>query len=997
MPVETESLTVKRIPFEEAVDINIDRTKSLLLCINQLINNKPIADNPFENKYFEQLKLSKQAEFTGKISATSGKGLTLTDCYLADDHMTWKISGQANEAGNWHDLTIANNDLQLSKLSDKIAQDANWAKQAKAFIGLPASSQLALSGNAQIELAMKSKIGISNHDRENGAYAFTCATVFDNVGVKTSEPHLEIAHLSGSYIVGTNALTCKDLHFSIASSANSEVEVNAQLPANGSEPLQYQLQAKNINVADLFAVLKLFHLDTKWLDVWHLAGKLADIELSIKGTPKSPVVSFTAVPHDLVFTVPNLKPLIHATGGKIVYANDVFSGEKVNLSSQNSKCIASIAIRTSNSASKLEKLYVQLESADLNDLQSFASATSSTSPVSAYFANAYATFTKKYQVSGLEGAVSGVIEYASKKDKPTFSSLIDFENVSFKCGQQKLYFQNLKGNANFAGNDLILHDTTGSIDEANFTLGGRLLNYRDKSAQWHGEFSSQVTPEQLNNILALCSSPGQKFPLTLQGKKAVFVKLKSGAHNNVSSQSFTLSAEPDAALIATIGNFNFYQPAKKMIINGSCNIDEQKLTWRNLNFDYGGSSISMQGSISNFRNTRGNNKLEPIYDLQIQTPDYLPASTFGQIISYGVINGALTGQAKLMLSLQGTARALSVTGKVFLLDLTCPDLYLNHIVGTIIFQTPKQSADAGTNAALLQLDKLSFGDVQLSQASGNLIWQADSNTSSQSPGDCSQIYLKNFIARIAQGRFTAQGHTDLKAKIASLDIDVADANLAQLWPQITSYQIKAIGLLNSHISMETSGSTAHEFEQHMVGSGKVRIGQGSFSRLSLIHARLNQANLLHQGIFGFNLNNLMQSVLPTKASEFNSIDSAFNLDNEVLTVKHVLYDGKDIKFSAAGKANLVLHSLDLDIAGVMPRVSNSILGGRLGELSREITLQKLLDGLTMHKLEKLPSLPLLGGMAGGPEVFTCRILAPYDQPKLISQSIQKTFRWLRNH
>jgi len=220
--------------------------------------------------------------------------------------------------------------------------------------------------------------------------------------------------------------------------------------------------------------------------------------------------------------------------------------------------------------------------------------------------------------------------------------------------------------------------------------------------------------------------------------------------------------------------------------------------------------------------------------------------------------------------------------------------------------------------------------------------------------------------------------------------------LAQLWPQITNSSIRAAGLLNSHFNIETSGDTAKEIEQNMTGSGQIHVGQGSFSRFAQLHARMNQVNLLHQGVFGFNLNNVMQSVLPTKTSEFSSIDSAFSLDKQVLTIKHILYDGKDIKFSAAGKANLAQHSLDLDVAGVMPRVANSVFGGKLGELSREITLQKLLDGVTMHKLEKLPSLPLIGGMAGGPEIFTCRIMAPYDQPKLISQSIQKSFRWLHN-
>ena len=229
-----------------------------------------------------------------------------------------------------------------------------------------------------------------------------------------------------------------------------------------------------------------------------------------------------------------------------------------------------------------------------------------------------------------------------------------------------------------------------------------------------------------------------------------------------------------------------------------------------------------------------------------------------------------------------------------------------------------------------------------------------------------------------------------------LNMNVKDAHLDELWPQLTNSQIKATGLLSCNFNLDTSSSNAKELEQNMTGSGRIKVGQGSFSRLSQLHAKLNQANLLHQGIFGFNFNNVMQSVLPVKESDFNSIDSSFVLDKEILTVRRILYDGKDIKFSSAGKVNLASHSLDLDVAGVMPRVSNGGIGGKLGEISREITLQKLFDGLTMGKLEKLPAIPFIGDMSSAPDIFTCRIVGPYDQPKQLSQSIQKSFRWLRS-
>jgi hypothetical protein len=950
----------------KANEVNIDGIRPLLLSINKLTINKAKLINPFEGKYCKQLNLSKQAQFSGTIIGKSGQGLVLKDCSLKDDEMFWKISGQLDADGQWQELNISNNELQLSRLSAKMNHDIDFARQVKTFLGLEPNSIIDLNGNAQVSARI---VGANTDNNTNETNNVSCEIKFDDAGLKLSQPQLDIHHLNGLYASNSSNLSCKNMHFTVN---GSDVNIDAAVSANKLDPLRFNLQSKNINIIDLRAILSLFHFETNFLDNWHLTGILTDVDIRASGTINAPVFAITAYPADLVFTAPNLKQSIHAASGKLVYANKVLSLEKVALSNPSSKCLVSLVLKNPGSTGKLEKLSVQINSAELNDVQSYM--------VAAHLANSQL---KKYQITNIKGNVSGFIEYVSHQDKQKLNGLIEFDGLSFRYCQQKLLCKNLKGKILLADSDIVLQDVTGSLDNTVFALHGRLVNYaqtaKDKPTQWRGEVAAQLTPENLNSLLSMGSPPGQKPYFNLQAKKPIFIKLKTYTRNVSSSHSFILMADPDAGLSISAGNLTFNQPTKKLTINGSFALDDQKLTWRNLNFDFSGSSINLQGAISNYRNT----KLDPVYDLQIQTSDTVPASYLGQICSNGVINGALTGQIKGNLSLQGSAKSPLVTGKISFMDMAVPDLYLDHIVGTLTFL----SGQGNSVPALLQIDEFNIGPIQLLQASGNLLWQ----------NDLSQVSLKNFIARLASGQFTSNALIDLKTKKIHFNIDVNGANLTQLWPQITSSQIKAAGALSCNLNIDTSGSTAKELEQNMVGSGHVHAVHGSFSRLSQIHARLNQVNLFRQGIFGFNLNNVMQSVLPSKASEFDSIDSAFALDQEVLTVRHILYDGKDIKFSAAGKVNLALHTLDLDVAGVTPRVSNSVLGGKLGEFSREITLQKLLDGITMHKLEKLPSIPLIGGIAGGPEVFTCRIVSPYDQPKAISQSIEKSFHWLHGH
>ena len=72
----------------------------------------------------------------------------------------------------------------------------------------------------------------------------------------------------------------------------------------------------------------------------------------------------------------------------------------------------------------------------------------------------------------------------------------------------------------------------------------------------------------------------------------------------------------------------------------------------------------------------------------------------------------------------------------------------------------------------------------------------------------------------------------------------------------------------------------------------------------------------------------------------------------------------------------------MEIAGRIPRVTQSMLGGEFGKLSRNLTLQKALKVATFGKLQNLPTLPVIGAIATDkPRTFQFNISAPLDNPK----------------
>ncbi len=180
-----------------------------------------------------------------------------------------------------------------------------------------------------------------------------------------------------------------------------------------------------------------------------------------------------------------------------------------------------------------------------------------------------------------------------------------------------------------------------------------------------------------------------------------------------------------------------------------------------------------------------------------------------------------------------------------------------------------------------------------------------------------------------------------------------------------------------------------------MGLGKFHVKNGVLARFGRLQTRLTQANVLKSGVLGFNLNNLLQSVVPVRTGEFKELIGTYAIVKGMLAFTELKYNGEDMRLWGGGTANLVDGKVNIEIAGTLPRVTSSVLGGPLGHVSRGITIQKLLNAVTFNKLEKLPSLPVLGDLAGDkPRTFTFKMTAPLDEPNVLAQSIEKSFKWI---
>jgi hypothetical protein len=286
--------------------------------------------------------------------------------------------------------------------------------------------------------------------------------------------------------------------------------------------------------------------------------------------------------------------------------------------------------------------------------------------------------------------------------------------------------------------------------------------------------------------------------------------------------------------------------------------------------------------------------------------------------------------------------------------------------------------------------------VYVSQANfGNVDTRELRATLKLESGTEHRIMVKDGSGLIAGGKTTLNGYYLPDESKWKLELAVGQMQVDQFVTDLLEHSGEVTGLADGKISLASTADG--ELVQNLVGSGNLIIYKGSVPRLGALHEKLQTANLIQQGIFGFNFNNVLHSIVPSKTGKFREISMDFNVDKGVMDIVRLTFDGNDLRLRAAGDWNISKDTLDLEVAGNIPRVASSILPGAVGEATRNFTLQKAVRVVTFRKLENFPSLPIIGDIGtDDPRAFTFKVAAVLDSPDAVTKSIEKSFKWLPN-
>lgn len=926
------------------------------------------------------LSLNEASQMSGDVFLDSNDLVECKDCIVDNDGKNYKLNGYVNLREKKSRLEFILKDFNLKALSEAIGRSKTARIAAATFVRLPTKSTIELAGKATVKGLI---------EQINDTFSVKSECVLKDAKIAISAPKLSFEHLNGSVKAETNQFVLNHLASRID---QGKLEISGSLPTNNVGPLDLHLQASNFDLGYLSSLLELFRIDTPIFANHQLTGRVKELSLDLGGTPKRTSLSIYAQPDQLSYAPLGLAEPLKVSSGVITYKNDRLELNEVSIVMHGGPILASIAIDDIFSKARLEKLKFKTQGTDLKDINYYLA-----SPVSpTVLKSIYLGFINGRKISCMHGKVYGDMSCTISDGKPHIDGLIGFINAGAKIGESKQPIEHGSGVLVATGNQLLLHGLNGSIHDSHVELDGRINDYQNPNPRWWGELRANINPLELNQWLPFLGGGeliNNRFRVTSASPLELTAKLNG--HSGCTSGIFALAADPEDRLTLT-GPFGLLHqpPGERLLFDGIVKIDPHLIQVSDAHLTIGTSTLKGEGCIRRPSKVSNSQGKSPTGDLelamQVHSSDNVSLKSVLGLLDPSLADDQASGKIKGFLSLNGKLSEPAISSEISFDRACLPKHNLYNLTGTLT--TINSQRPLGENKGIkasLKAKSGSLGKLNFSDLTAEADWIV-ANNNLKAP----KIVLTNCTAIVAGGQLSLEGCMDLSEGNRSIKASVKDAEASTLIEELADVKGELTGLIDVNLSAHTSGDTSAELLANINGKGSVTVRKGTLSRIGTLQTRINQGNFVHQGLFGFNVNNLVQSVAPVRTGVFRKLETSFHVASGHLSVDTLNYDGDDMQLWASGQANLRLHTIELQIEGTIPRVANSAISRPFGGLSREITVQKMMDSVTLHKLEKLPSLPLLGDIASDkPRSFMFKVLAPYDQPKLISQSIEKSFRW----
>ncbi len=933
---------------------------------------------PEMGPYLALTGIGQNSVVMGQFETLPGRRIRIKDGQITVPDSVIKISGEVDLLKDNFDLNFDVDKMSLKKAWAAALRDPKAREQISKRIRRTNLNTLFVDG------IVRAGGNVKGNKYTMGA---NIKAHLDNGGFATADHTLNANSISGDCLINGGTLQFNNVQGKVGSTGRFTLVGGAVKLFTSAPVINLALRGTNVNFENLSTIMNLFELKFPAVTDQHLTGRVKDLLIKLTGNPKGPQVYLSASPDDIAYRPPGLTRPIRAVSGNILYEHDRVTLVDVGIISRGMRLTTSIRIDDLSTTATLRRVHVKSDGIDIGDIDYYLSSPVLPTPLR----TAYKNLLDTYKIKNLHGKIYGDVVVLPKNKKDfNLEGVLGCYSVGATVSKLEVPLERIAGILAASGDELLIQDMSGYARSTHFDLDGYVKNYKTDSPSWKTELRSTIAPQEFLDLVPALTSSLMNGQVKIKSDGPF--QLRAQIEGNTKKNEIIFSAHAAATdhLKLTVPIITINQPdGEELNIDGSVTVSDKSLELHSTNLLLGEASIKAQG------NWLWNTPDQPV-SLSVISPNPVPAKILVGLLDPTFDTKNLTGTLDGFITLEGPVRHPKLTGKISIDRLSNPDYNLFGMTGTISTDNTQGTSTDPYSVSVARMDinhlrlrKLSINDL------GGLI-QIESQEGKDGQIMAPRIAIKEGTARVAGGLLKMDGYLDLERRLVVFNSDMTQVHMEEVSDRLLDTPGELTGAMDGDIHLTASGANYNEFIKNLEGTGNFTIKDGIVARFGQLQTKLTQANLLQQGILGFNFNNLMQSVVPVRTGEFNELRGRYSIFQGILNIKEIRFSGDDLRMWGAGVANLASNKIDLEIAGTIPRVTKSRLGGIMGDLSRRVTISKFLNQLTLGRLENL-SLPIIGEIASDkPRTFSFIADANMADAKQITKSIEKTFKWLPN-
>ncbi|MCC7527568.1 MAG: hypothetical protein IT342_03530 [Candidatus Melainabacteria bacterium] len=887
------------------------------------------------------------------------------------------IAGDTVLKSRVSNYVLEGNSIDLSKVSANMNSSPGALKELATRIAVPPKTHLLLRGQADLKAKLERRGSTTRQDID---------LILHNADFYFSDGSLNINKLNGKIGVTDREFVFDNVTGTIDGGPFS---LSGRVPYTGTG-MNLAVAGAKVDLGKLTLALQTFKMQIPQMAGITATGKVKQAQIKLTGALSKPIVAGTAIPEDVRLELSDLKRFIRATEGSLNLTGEVLTLKDMTLTTRGGSAQVTARIAGVPGEAKFLEGRIKSQGLDLADFDAWIHTKVVPEQVRKDYDNMLAT----YSVAKVHGKVYGDILLKDNPHSalPRFDGVIGLMDVGFRVEDEKIGVNRLSGVLATSGDDLLLQDIAGWINGSQFQSDGYIRKFRSPAPELSCDIRGSLNSAEINQLISTFSPAKKASQLKFTCQGPLDVRLKANGTREEMNVSFSGRASQKSS-VKLYGPFGvLHQPTGEvMSLDGAVTIHPKGVTVNDAHLFCSESVLNFKGEIKVKDDNNANLLKEQVINLAIITPNPLPARRLLAGLAPQLAEEQVSGTIKVDGAIAGPMSNPKINGNFDLVDVTIPKVHLSHATGRMLSRDPydPRSQAAPINAHV-EMSELEVKGIKVTDVSGEMSFKPSSGEDK-----LPKIRLANMKVKAGGGNINLNAWLDPETEKFGAKSDFKGVDLSVIATGLFGHPGELTGTADGDLLLKSQGSDKDEMIRNLNGTGKFHIKNGVLARFGRLQTRLTQANVLKSGVLGFNLNNLLQSVVPVRTGEFKELIGSYAIARGMLAFTELKYNGEDMRLWGGGTANLADGKVNMEIAGTLPRVTSSVLRGPLGHVSRGITIQKLLNAVTFNKLEKLPSLPVLGDLAGDkPRTFTFKMSAPLDEPNVLAQSIEKSFKWL---